>query len=168
MRRYWAYLKVVLRHKYYVYKACRIMKVPWWIAVVHDWRKFLPREFIPYAHNFYNADGSKRTVRDKTGAYDPAAQANAFQLAWLDHQRARHHWQAWCVIGDGGKLSPMTMPEIFVRELVADWMGAGAAYDNYSPQGWYKANKDSLVVTPSTTMLIERLLQDEVPVENPF
>jgi len=81
MKAHLAYLKTVLRHKYYVYQACRLLGVPWWIAVVHDWRKFFPRQWFPYVKIFHNPDGSKRTVRDRSGAYDPGAQADSFKRA---------------------------------------------------------------------------------------
>jgi len=162
MKRHLAYLKMVLKHKWCVFLACRVMGVPWWIGIVHDWQKFLPRQWTPYVHNFYNADGTKRKVRDATGAYDPNAQANAFKRAWLDHQRAKHHWQAWCVIGDGGKLTALPMPEIYIREMIADWMCAGKAYDNYDPKGWYAANKNKMILHGATRLRVETFL-DGVP-----
>jgi len=164
MKRYLIYLKVVLWHKWFVFRSCLRLGVPLWIALVHDWRKFLPREFFPYARNFYNIDGTKRKIRDATGAYNPAVQNVEFQLAWLDHQRARHHWQSWCVIGDSGKLSPQPMPEVFVREMIADWMGAGLAYDNYDPHGWYAVNAKNMILANETKKMIENIMASvEVP-----
>ena len=39
-RRHIAYLRYVLRHKYYVWQACRIVGgIPIWRAIFHDWDK---------------------------------------------------------------------------------------------------------------------------------
>ena len=156
MRRYWTYLKSVLKHKWYVYKACKIMKAPLWVGIVHDWRKFLPIQFVPYAHNFYNTDGSKRNVRDKTGAYNPILQDMLFRRAWCDHQKALHHWQAWCVIGDSGGLRPIPMTEVYIREMIADWMGAGGIYGNYDPHEWWETNHEKMILTPGTWNRIQK------------
>lgn len=159
MRRHWAYLRYVLRHKWHVFWACIELKVPLWQAIVHDWTKFRPREWFPYARNFYNRDGSARKVRDDYGAYNPTAQALAFQRAWLFHQRARHHWQAWVVLGDAGYVTPLPMPENFVREMVADWCGAGRAIAGRRyPHDWYKANRDKMKLAPETRELVVKLL----------
>ena len=159
MKRYAAYLLYVIRHKWFVFLGCRQMRVPLWIAIVHDWTKFLPREFFPYAHNFFNADGSRRIVRDASGAYDPNSQADAFKCAWVYHQKLRHHWQAWVSIGDNGNLDTVPMPEVFIREMIADWIGAGRAISGRKdPRPWYVANKEKMVLHPETIKMIERLL----------
>jgi len=70
MRAYISYLKYILRHKWFVFwEACKL-GIPW-LGLIHDWHKFLPDEFFPYARYFYNPDGSKKQVRDKTGYYKP-------------------------------------------------------------------------------------------------
>jgi hypothetical protein len=50
---HFAYLRYVLRHKRYVYVACRLLGVSFWRAVIHDWTKFRPSEWGPYASHFY-------------------------------------------------------------------------------------------------------------------
>ncbi len=95
MRAHWQYLLYVLRHKWYVFVGCWHLGVPLHQAIIHDWVKFLPVEWFPYVRQFYNPDGSKRSVRDASGSYDPNRQAESFKRAWLHHQRQLHHWQAW-------------------------------------------------------------------------
>ena len=161
MRRHLAYGLYVLRHKWFVFLACLKLRVPLHQAVLHDWSKFLPREWIPYARNFYNADGSKRKIRDETGAYNPAAQEIPFQDAWRRHQRLRHHWQAWVVLGDAGYITPLPMPERFVREMVADWVGAGQAISGRSnPRPWYEANQEKMRLHSSTRQRVHELLRE--------
>ena len=159
LRQHLAYSRYVLRHKWYVFWACRELHVPLWQALVHDWTKFLPVEWGPYARNFYNPDGSKRTVRDDSGAYNPTDQELPFQRAWLHHQRAKHHWQAWVVLGDAGYLVALPMPSRYVREMVADWCGAGRAIAGVRyPHGWYEANQSKMNLHPDTRHHVHQLL----------
>lgn len=158
MKRYWVYFKYIVRHKWYVFLACLEWKVPLHLAIFHDWTKFTAREFKPYAHNFYNADGSKRDIRDKSGAYDPNKQPDEFKLAWLSHQRNKHHWQAWISIGDRGQPTAMPMPEKYVREMVADWTGAGRAISGRKdPWPWYSENMDKMILHYDTAILLNNL-----------
>jgi len=160
MRAHLAYLCYVLRHKWFVFVSCLQMRVPLWLAIIHDMSKFSRREWTPYVHQFYNRDGSKRVgIRDKSGAYDPAAQPIEFQRAWLSHQRNKHHWQAWMSLGDGGKITALPIPEIYLREMIADWMGAGLAQSGKAtPIDWYRKNRDNLVLHPGSRTVLELLL----------
>jgi len=165
-KQFYAYLKVVLLHKRHVLTGCRRMRVPLWRGIIHDWDKFLPANFIAYADNFYNPDGTKRCVRDASGAYDSNSQPQEFRLAWLNHQRNKHHWQAWISIGDGGNLEPLPMPEIYVLEMIADWIGAGIAYSGLSnPFPWYAKNKDKMILHKDTeNMLATKMVEFEIEV----
>lgn len=90
MNKYLQYLWYVLCHKYFVYVACRRLGVSLWQAVIHDWSKFLPSEFMPYANYFYGFRGMKSE-----------ASKQAFNQAWLYHQRRNlHHWQYWLLQED--------------------------------------------------------------------
>lgn len=121
----------------------------------------MPRELTPYARQFYNGDGAKKPpVRDKTGAYDPAAQPVEFQRAWLLHQRNKHHWQAWIVLGDKGYMRAVPIPHVYVREMVADWIGAGKAWGKSDPRGWYAKNGDKMVLHSETRRYLEQILRE--------
>ena len=161
MKAHFAYLSYVLRHKWFTFRACLYLHVPFWIALVHDWTKFLPREWFPYVRQFYNKDGTKKpALRDKTGAYDPAAQPIEFQAAWLYHQRNKHHWQAWVSLGNKGHLSVLPIPHVYAREMVADWIGAGAAQGKVDPKGWYAKNSDKMILHPESRLMIEQILEE--------
>lgn len=153
-----AHLRYVLVHKWYVFWACLDLGVPLWIALVHDWTKFTSREWTPYVHQFYNSDGSKRSVRDASGAYDPNVQPEEFKAAWCSHQKNRHHWQSWASLGDGGSITALPIPEVYCREMVADWIGAGRAQGKHDPHGWYLKNCDKLVLHPYSRGRIEEIL----------
>ncbi len=156
-----SYLRYILRHKWFVFLACCRLGIPW-LGVIHDLSKFSRREFCPYARNFFNPDGSRRQIRNATGAYDPAAQADEFKLAWLSHQRNKHHWQAWISIGNGGALKPLPMPSKYCVEMVADWVGAGMAINGIlDPRPWYLANVKDMILHNDTRREIESILKCE-------
>jgi hypothetical protein len=134
------------------------MDVPMHRALLHDWTKFTPVEWLPSVRAFYHSDGTPRQVRDTTGAYDPTQLGSDFDRAWTHHQRNPHHWQAWIAIGDGGILKPIPIPETYVREMVADWIGAGRATAKRDTRTWYNLNKDKMILHPSSRQMIEQLL----------
>ena len=159
MKNHWNYLKTVTRHKWHVFWSCLKVGAPIHRAILHDWTKLTPREWSPYVHNFYNKDGTKRQVRDASGAYDPNSQPMEFKYAWLSHQRNKHHWQAWVSLGDGGKIEVLPIPKTYLREMVADWMGAGLVYSGKAdPVGWYLKNRDSIVMERQSRIWLESLM----------
>lgn len=162
MRRHWQYLRYVLRHKWFVFLACLEYRVPLWIALFHDWDKFLPDEWFPYARFFYEPDGSKRQRRDSTGYYKPTDTGDAdFDFAWLLHQkRNRHHWQWWVLPEDNGGEKVIPMWDVYRREMLADWIGAGKAQGTPETWVWYEANKEKMRLHPETRAWIEEQLAE--------
>ena len=145
MKRHWQYLKYVLRHKWFVFQAGLFLKVPMWILILHDWDKFMPDEWFPYARCFYKPDGSKQ--------YDVTP---AFNMAWNAHQkRNKHHWQYWMITWDRGETECLEMPDVYRHEMLADWMGAGKALGNPDVRSWYEKNKDKMKLHPRTRELVE-------------
>lgn len=148
--RHVAYAKYVLRHKWYVLKACRMTGASLWLGLIHDLSKLRPSEWMPYAECFYKPDGSKQYV-----------ESVAFTLAWNWHQKRNpHHWQAWLVTMDRGETKPLPMPERYVREMVADWIGAGLAITGkLEVWQWYERNKGNMCLHHETRARVESLLQ---------
>ena len=155
MRRHLAYLRYVLRHKWFVLVAgWHLVLCPLHRLLLHDMSKFRPSEWFPYARTFYNEDGSKR--------YDETPE---FPRAWLLHQhRNSHHYQAHVLLEDSGKVIPLDMPTIDIMEMLADWAGAGRAITgrDKTTAAWYVANKDKMQLHPRTRSLVEDML-DAVP-----
>lgn len=147
MRRHLAYLKYLMRHKWYVLQAAFWLPCSLWLAFWHDWSKFLPGEWLPYARNFYLPDGRRR----------PFGENDAFTLAWMQHQRRnKHHWQAWVCLMDDGSLRAVPMPRKYVVEMIADWCGAGRAiHGSMDPRSWYAKNKDRMILHEATMETIE-------------
>jgi hypothetical protein len=189
MARHWQYLKYVLRHKLFVLLAGLKLHVPILMLLAHDWDKFLPDEWFPYARTFYAPDGSKQYVESVD-----------FARAWMLHQhRNKHHWQNWLwvqmdsnncafplretdyLVWDRGVAQrvvhrnsgadewyelqepypgdsaccPDPMPDVFRREMLADWMGAGRALGFPDTKGWYLNNKNNMNLHSETRCWIE-------------
>lgn len=149
MKRHISYLKYVLRHKCFVFVAGLKTKAPIWRLIIHDWTKFLPSEWTPYAKTFYAKDGSNQYDEHKD-----------FDRAWNHHQkRNKHHWQYWVINRDDGDVKCIPMPEKYIREMVADWMGAGRAITGrWEVQEWYDNNRNKIKLDEETRKKVEKLV----------
>lgn len=139
------YGRYVMRHKWFVFVAGRKTQAPLWRLVIHDWSKMSRAEWGPYVREFYDPE---------------RAVSGEFDRAWLHHQHHNlHHWQSWILREDDGDTQALPMPERFVREMVADWMGAGRTITGRWETGeWYDANAHRIVLHPDVRTLVERLL----------
>jgi len=144
-----AYTRYIVRHKWFVLRASRITGAPLWLAIIHDWTKLLPDEWNAYRKAFYSSDG--------TPGY---RETEEFGRAWSRHQKRNpHHWQFWTVIWDRGETTALRMPKKYVKEMVADWIGAGlAATGKVQVISWYEKNKNNMILHPDTRDFVEYLL----------
>ena len=102
------YLKYLIRHKWFVFLSGLKTGAPIGRLIIHDWSKFLPDEWIPYARYFYNYEGQI-----------PHSIQEDFDKAWLLHQRRnKHHWQYWVLLQDDGQIKTIQMPEKYIKEMV--------------------------------------------------
>ena len=156
------YIRKVVRHKWFVFvEACKL-GVPW-LGITHDMSKFRLREMLPYAKYFNGEYLSAVMVMEYPGYKGPVQETvdAAFDVAWNEHQKCnRHHWQYWLLVNDNSEpqVKTLPMPEKYVREMVADWIGAGKAYGNTDTLGWYKENKDKQVMHTATRSRVEELI----------
>lgn len=143
-------------HKKYVMEAGVIVGgIPMERLFNHDASKFTEAEYPYYARQFFGDKG------------DP----DGFARAWLNHIHLNdHHWQHW-IFPDGHTPKGsqvingvMPMPEVCVREMVADWMGASFAYTgSWDMSDWLNshyadpANK-RVVLHPETDKLVWDIL----------
>lgn len=116
-RKFFGHLKTVLVHKFWVfYYACKL-GIPW-RGLKHDMSKFSPVEFW-------------ESVRYWDGKSSPIPRAKAdkgYSLAWQHHKgRNTHHYEYWVDYLDRGGIA-IKMPWNDFLEMVADWLGAGRAY----------------------------------------
>lgn len=148
---YIQYLKYLARHKWYV--AVELAKIgSLGLAITHDLNKFRFMQIKRYANFFYN-----KKVRDSTGYYKPTDTGDdEFEKAWFSHQsNSKHHFQYWNVITEDGTFKCMEMPEIYVDEMICDWVGAGKAQGTPDTYAWYRANKDKMYLHKNTRRLLE-------------
>lgn len=160
-----SYGSYVARHKWFVFVAGWKTGAPLWRLVIHDWSKLTPAEWRPYVENFYRP--LDPSIGRGEGPHGVAlverlrAERQArFDAAWLHHQhRNAHHWQHWLLREDDGPTKALPMPEPLVREMVADWMGAGRAITGqWEVASWYEANRDKIVLAAETRALVEQLI----------
>ena len=162
------YLLYVLRHKWFVFLAGLKVKAPLWQLVIHDWTKFLPDEWFPYVDMFYNKPKQEKEFIDVFSDWKIAEAApygyfvkDRFNYAWLHHQRRnKHHWQYWYLMQDNDGDFPMEMPEKYVREMVADWAGAGRAITGkWEVKRWYELNRRNIKIDNDTRARVESLIE---------
>lgn len=117
LRKTLGHLGTVLKHKYWVfYYACKL-GIPW-RGLIHDNSKFSPVEFWESVRYW---DGKSSPI--------PKCKANqGYSLAWQHHKgRNSHHYEYWVDNLDKGGTA-IKMPWKDMLELIADWLGAGRAY----------------------------------------
>lgn len=141
------YASYVARHKWFVFRAGLKTGAPLWRLVIHDWSKLSPAEWGPYCRRFFGG---------RSGMLDKAADPEDFHRAWTHHWHLNaHHWEHW-ITAEG---KPMTMPDHFIREMVADWMGAGRAITGkWEVLSWYEKNCHKIKLAAGTRERVERLL----------
>ncbi len=160
------YLSYILRHKWFVLIAGLRIGAPFWRLIVHDWSKMLPCEWSPYAEWFYGKKKSREwfDLQSKYGCAElapwGASVEDHFKEAWLHHLHFNpHHWQYWILRNDDGSTSTLPMPEKFIREMVADWMGAGRAITGqWEATTWYIKNETRMQLNNRTRQRVESLL----------
>jgi hypothetical protein len=154
MNKHLRYANYVFRHKWFVLVECLKLDIRLlWRGLIHDWSKLTPTEWFPYVEHFY---GDKPSPRDATGAYDPLAVGWSFDKAWLSHQHHNdHHWQHHILRGDSHGERITHMPLLAMKEMLADWRGAGRAQGKPDVRAWYEANKDKMDLHPHTRHWIE-------------
>lgn len=154
--KYFKYLSYVIRHKWWVFIGCCRLGIPF-RGIVHDLSKFRPREFIPYARHFFKPENVENRETGKQGYFKPADTGDlAFELAWLHHLHANpHHWQYWL---KHPHMIPVDMPERLVREMLADWYGAGRAQHKPDILAWYQGCESKINLTVPTSNLLHSLM----------
>jgi len=96
---------------------------------IHDMSKFSADEAFGYA--LYN----RKTGSGKEG----------FERSWHHHKMNNpHHPEHWLNPNRSGILEPLTMPHIYVFEMIADWIGAGKTYGS-TLEEWLPKNIDKFV-----------------------
>lgn len=148
-------IKYILQHKWFVFRAGLVTGTPIWQLIVHDWSKFTRIEFKGYAEHFYGAD---RGTPNRPSS-------RQFVYAWVHHIHYNpHHWNYWAVVGSSGQIKAHKMPDRYIREMVADWVGAGRSITGnwMGILTWYKQEKNRMVLEVTTRDRVEQLMTEKI------
>lgn len=155
---YWEQFKSVLIHKWYVLLAGRLVRVPLWRLIIHDWSKFTPTELFGYAGNIGGSTDKGRWAK-----------------SWLHHLHYNpHHPEHWILSWRGNlefyndlasPIAPfvvlLPMPEIYVREMLADWMGSSKGYtSSWDISTWLNENGPNMHLHDDTIILINEVMKE--------
>ncbi len=111
------HFKKICIHKYYVGKYCFKMGL-YWQGLTHDLSKF---SFVEFWESAKYYQGGRSPI-------DACKEDKGYSLGWQHHKgRNKHHYEYWVDSLDSGGVA-LIMPEKYAMELVADYLGAGAAY----------------------------------------
>jgi len=110
------HIKLVLKHKWFVFKLCCKIGLPW-RGFMHDWSKFSPTEFWESV-KYYNGQHSPITLCKAEKGYSNS---------WLHHKgRNKHHHEYWIDFSLPQKT--VIMPYKYAAEMICDKMAAGIVY----------------------------------------
>ncbi len=150
------YFVLTVKHRYFVFIAGIKTKAPLWRLLIHDMSKFSYDELPHYGRQFFGR----------------ADDAEGFIKCWVRHQnRNPHHWEYWIPRTGHNRCippykdnEPIPMPMWAVREMVADWIGAGRAYNKKWPDinnwTWFKENETRMILHSKTKERIYQVINE--------
>ena len=133
--------KLVLKHKWIVFKLCCKIGIPW-RGFMHDWSKFSPTEYIE-SIKYYDGHKSPITLCKADKGYSEA---------WLHHKgRNKHHPEYWVDLTLPDKT--VIMPYKYAAEMICDKMAAGIVYQGKDwNKDWqityYKRERERILIHP--------------------
>ncbi|WP_175639152.1 DUF5662 family protein [Metabacillus schmidteae] len=121
-------------------------------GIVHDWSKFLPIEFMPYAKKFF--------YKDEKSAEDEMK----WKKAWLHHQhKNKHHWEYWVV--DPNNKQALPMPRKYLIEMVCDWRSFSRKWGRKVKPATLDLT-DKILLHPDTKKELEIIMKKKREEEN--
>mgnify|MGYP001582821342 CR=1 FL=1 len=149
---HWVNFWYLARHKYWVFVFGLKLGVPIWRLIVHDLDKFWPPKWKGYANYYFNPNKQ----------FDFTSK---FNYACNGHQKlAKHHWQYWILIDNFADLIPLEIPDVFIKEMIADWLSAAKCKvgNELNIYKWYAENKENLILNKKTRAKLEKLLSEKI------
>lgn len=154
------FIKTVIPHKIAVYRAGTELLSSEAITLIlteherntlyqnlwqHDLSKFSANESVAYAmYNFKNPD-------PKTKPH--------FERAWHHHKLNNpHHPEYWMNPNRSGKMEYLLIPDVYIVEMIADWIGAGRTYGSTLKE-WLPKNLQKFCFGPSTSRVKDILFR---------
>lgn len=110
--------------------------------LVHDFSKMHEDEL----ESFTFLNSNKRQKKD------------GFNKAWLHHKNHnKHHPEYFYSVNRLGKVQYIEMPEIYIVEMVADWIGAGKSYETPF-EDWLKPNLNQFRFNKKSALNLQKIL----------
>ena len=139
VKNFFKHLKLVLNHKWIVFKLCCKVGIPW-RGVMHDLSKFSPEEFWESV-KYYDGHVSPITICKKDIGYS---------RAWLHHKgRNKHHPEYWIDLSLPEKT--VIMPYKYAAEMICDKIAAGIVYNG---KAWTKETQINYHMKERKTILL--------------
>ena len=112
----------------------------------HDASKYSEAEFGPYKDHWFG-----------NGSYDDDYD---YDCAWLHHVHNNpHHWQHWVIV-EAGKRTIVSMPKIYIIEMICDWWSFSWTKNNlYEMFTWYELHGEEMVMSESTREKVNFILK---------
>ena len=111
---------------------------------LHDLSKFSTNESFGYAFHDFSKSGS----------------SIEFKMAWNHHKtHNEHHPEYWFNPNRSGKVNSLPMPEIYIFEMIADWIGAGRTYGN-EIDTWLPDNIETFEWHTNTAIRVQTILKE--------
>lgn len=144
MQAHLKYLLYLLRHKWFVFLYGLQVGVSLKALLLHDMSKFSKEEWGSYVKFQFWIEEKKKSVPNyKYHLGD----CEFFDDAWNHHwMRNPHHPEFWSFPYD----YPEEMPEEDIREMIADWLGAGRAQNRPFDPSWFEENQWNIDLHPNT------------------
>jgi len=147
----------ITKHKWFVFIECCKLGIIWQ-GITHDLSKYSLAEFIPSAKYF---QGNRSPI-------EAEKEAIGYSYAWRNHKgKNKHHWQ-WYIDTEKNEdgswnITVAPMPLRYIKEMVADMIGAGKAYSN-GKSGlrevcrYYHKKKYEWVIHEETQKILEDMI----------
>jgi len=120
LRKAIGHLKTIMIHKYWVFHYACKLGIPF-AGLIHDLSKFTLVEFIESVRFYQGGKSSPIPV---------AKAVQGYSLAWQHHKGHNpHHYEHWTDNYDSGTTT-IKIPFKYIKEMIADWLGACHAYSN--------------------------------------
>ena len=134
------HLKLITKHKWYVFKNCLIAGMPL-RGLAHDMSKYSPTELFE-SIKYYS--GNKSPI-------DNCKAEKGYSEAWLHHKgRNKHHYEYWYDYTASCEVP--IIPYKYLVEMVCDTLAAGLTYQgkkwtpDYQLNYWFKTRDNANVI----------------------
>jgi hypothetical protein len=115
----------------------------------HDKSKFDDVEFYNYGAKFFPIEGT-----------DPESEIikENFKIAWLHHLHNNPHHPGYWVLYENDKVEILDMPDIYIIEMLCDWMAMSEYYKTSTLDYWNSDSAQNLPMSPYTKSKVNEFM----------